>query len=134
MARIRWAEKCQARSSKTGRACRAWTVRGAVVCVAHGGASPQVRGEADIRMVRQVFERGFADVWARYQKALLDFRVQQVLTAAELLNMEIEDVRPEHVIWCRAQHGRPASIEDGPKLSDLNMDGRLVRAVVRSDV
>lgn len=43
-------EKCTGHSTRTGRPCKAWPVRGATVCVAHGGAAPQVRAAARRRV------------------------------------------------------------------------------------
>lgn len=42
---------CQAHSSRHGRPCRAWAMRGCAVCVAHGGKAPQVRDAADRRVM-----------------------------------------------------------------------------------
>lgn len=45
--------QCTAKSSQSGQPCRAQAVRGATVCVAHGGAAKQVRRKAKERTVRQ---------------------------------------------------------------------------------
>jgi hypothetical protein len=42
---------CTAKSSRTGEPCRAHVVLGARVCVAHGGAAPQVRQSARERLL-----------------------------------------------------------------------------------
>lgn len=42
---------CTAHSSRHGRPCRAWAMRGCTVCVAHGGRAPQVRDAADRRVM-----------------------------------------------------------------------------------
>lgn len=42
--------RCSGRSSRTGKPCRAWAVRGATVCVAHGGKARQVRKAAARRL------------------------------------------------------------------------------------
>lgn len=44
------AQRCHARSSRTGKPCQAWAVRGATVCAAHGGRAPQVRAAAARRL------------------------------------------------------------------------------------
>lgn len=44
------AVRCHARSARTGKPCRAWAVRGATVCAAHGGRAPQVRAAAARRL------------------------------------------------------------------------------------
>lgn len=43
-------KKCTGHSSQTGRPCRSWAIRGADVCVKHGGAAPQVRTAAAVRV------------------------------------------------------------------------------------
>jgi hypothetical protein len=43
-------QRCTARSSQHDRACQAWAVRGSNVCVAHGGAAPQVKRKAEERL------------------------------------------------------------------------------------
>lgn len=43
--------KCTARNGR-GAPCRAWAVQGATVCVAHGGAAPQVKAAAARRLAR----------------------------------------------------------------------------------
>jgi hypothetical protein len=42
--------RCKAHSSRTGAPCQAWAVRGASVCVKHGGAAPQVKRKAEERI------------------------------------------------------------------------------------
>jgi hypothetical protein len=63
MPRFHWAVRCTARAKRTGRPCRAWAVRGALVCRAHGGAASQVltsaakrleAAKAERRLVRQL--------------------------------------------------------------------------------
>ena len=43
--------RCIARSSQTGLPCRAYAIHGGTVCVAHGGAAPQVKRKAEERIV-----------------------------------------------------------------------------------
>lgn len=45
--------RCRATSSRTGKPCRNHPVNGATVCMAHGGAAPQVRRKAAERVARQ---------------------------------------------------------------------------------
>ncbi len=45
--------KCAGRSSRTGEPCQAYPVRGAKVCVAHGGRAPQVKAKAREREAEQ---------------------------------------------------------------------------------
>lgn len=54
--------RCGARSSRTGEPCRAWAVVGATVCVAHGGAAPQVRRAAARRLASEQVARKLAEV------------------------------------------------------------------------
>lgn len=42
--------KCGARSSRTGKPCQKWAVRGATVCASHGGRAPQVMAAARRRL------------------------------------------------------------------------------------
>jgi hypothetical protein len=48
-----FAIRCTAKSSRTGEPCRAWAVRGARVCSAHGGRAPQVAAAAKRRLLEQ---------------------------------------------------------------------------------
>lgn len=50
MARTPQKRHCSAHSVRTGQPCRAWAVTGATVCVAHGGAAPQVKAAAEARV------------------------------------------------------------------------------------
>ena len=45
--------KCAGRSSRTGEPCQAYPVRGAKVCVAHGGKAPQVKAKAAERQAEE---------------------------------------------------------------------------------
>jgi hypothetical protein len=42
--------QCTARSKRSGERCRSYAVRGASVCVRHGGAAPQVKAKARERL------------------------------------------------------------------------------------
>ncbi len=44
---------CRAHSSQTGEPCRAYAVKGAVVCRAHGASSPAVKAKAKERLAQQ---------------------------------------------------------------------------------
>lgn len=44
----RWAKRCTAHRSN-GQPCGNYAIRGGYVCMAHGGAAPQVRAAADRR-------------------------------------------------------------------------------------
>lgn len=43
--------QCSAHSSRTGEPCKAPAIKGGNVCVAHGGAAPQVRDKARQRLL-----------------------------------------------------------------------------------
>ena len=45
------ANRCTARSKRSGKRCRKWTRRGAAVCPMHGGKAPQVERKAEDRML-----------------------------------------------------------------------------------
>lgn len=45
-------EKCTATIRETGERCTRWPIRGGTVCMAHGGAAPQVRDAANRRLQR----------------------------------------------------------------------------------
>lgn len=44
------AVRCKAHSSRTGQPCKQWAIRGAVVCVTHGGSAPNVKRAAAERV------------------------------------------------------------------------------------
>jgi hypothetical protein len=46
--------KCGARSSRTGDPCNNSPVKGATVCRLHGGAAPQVKAKAQLRLLEKV--------------------------------------------------------------------------------
>lgn len=45
--------KCSARTS-AGNPCQKWAIRGGTVCVKHGGAAPQVKRRASLRLIELV--------------------------------------------------------------------------------
>ena len=49
--------RCTGHSTTTGEPCRAWSVVGARVCVAHGGAARHVRRAGLYRVATQILER-----------------------------------------------------------------------------
>ena len=47
-------QQCKAHRTQGGERCKAWAVRGATVCNAHGGAAPSVRDKARQRLEEAV--------------------------------------------------------------------------------
>jgi len=64
MPRQTWGVRCRAHRTSDGQPCAAWSVRGAYVCVKHGGAAPQVRAKAEYRMV-------MAGIWNQAERRLV---------------------------------------------------------------
>jgi len=52
--------RCTGHSSRTGEPCQAWPVRGAKVCVAHGGRAPQVKAAAERNLAAAAVSRELA--------------------------------------------------------------------------
>lgn len=127
--RIRCAVRCSARSSRTGRQCGAWSVRGGTVCVSHGGAAPRVAKEARLEQARRVMEAEFDRSWERYQRALVEWQVQRIVTVSRLLGIAPERVGFGELIWCHVQHGEPPLDDEAPKITDFPGDRRRLRAV-----
>lgn len=50
MARAHQKRRCRGTSSRTGKRCKAWAIKGGTVCVAHGAAAPQVKRKAAERL------------------------------------------------------------------------------------
>jgi hypothetical protein len=69
MPRIRWGERCTAHRSD-GTPCGAWAIRGGYVCRMHGGAAPQVRSAAHMRL----FEERKARFQARWNRSTPAYR------------------------------------------------------------
>lgn len=89
--------KCTGRSSQSGLPCAAWAVRGATVCVAHGGAAPQVRAAA---AAREAESRGRA-VLARLNLPPVD----DPLT-------ELAKIAAEAVAWKDAMAGKVSELTE----------------------
>lgn len=49
--------RCNRRSSRTGKPCKKYPVKGAKVCATHGGKAPQVKAAAERRVAEQAAEK-----------------------------------------------------------------------------
>jgi len=54
--RVYQSVKCTGTRSTDGQPCRAWAIDGGTVCVAHGGAAPQVKAKAATRVAERKTE------------------------------------------------------------------------------
>ena len=99
------------------------------MCVAHGGAAPQVSEEARVEQARRSFDRAFARSWAKYQRALVEWQAQRIATVSRLLSIPADRVGWAEVVWCHTLHGVPPLEHEAPKVTDFPLDGRLMRAV-----
>ena len=106
MARVRQARRCRGRRS-SGQPCRAWAIRGGFVCRAHGGAAPAVRDKVNRRLEIARIYREFAAADERYEWDLRRWRIDQILTTARLLKIDIEDVTRQHIWLCHLRYGVP---------------------------
>ena len=79
--------KCKAQPR--GEQCRAWAVRGAEVCVAHGGAAPQVKAAASQRIAH-----------AQAEKAVQTYGLSREIGPEEALLEEVHWTAG-HVAWLR---------------------------------
>jgi hypothetical protein len=52
--------RCTSRSSRTGKPCQRYPVKGAKVCATHGGRAPQVKAAAKARQVQEAAELAVA--------------------------------------------------------------------------
>lgn len=136
----RQAVKCKAHKTSTGAPCGAWAMVGSTVCVAHGGAAPQVRAKAAQNIAAAKATRaleGLKDYEAitdpieRLQ--LLAGRAERFMAIVgarveELTSMryrtESEQLRAEVGVYERAIASTGKLLVD---LARLNLDERAVR-------
>lgn len=135
----RQARKCSARRTN-GQPCKAWAVVGAKVCVAHGGAAPQVKAKAARVVAEQKAQRaleGLDDYQAvtdpierlqllagraeRFME-LVGERVAQLNTIR--YSTESEQLRAEVAVYERAIASTGRLLVD---LARLGLDERAVR-------
>jgi len=127
--RIRWAERCSARSTATLRPCTAWAIRGGAVCVAHGGGSPQARREAGRRLAEQAAQRMVARALDRWHRRTVVWQVRRVAVAAEMLGIAPERVGWAEIVWCHTVYGVPPLDDEAPRASDVRLPGRTARVL-----
>lgn len=136
----RQAVKCAAHKVSTGEPCKAWAVVGARVCVAHGGAAPQVKAkaaqniaEAKARRALEGLEEYEAVTDPIERLQLLAGRAERFMAIVgarveELTSMryrtESEQLRAEVAVYERAIASTGKLLVD---LARLNLDERAVR-------
>jgi hypothetical protein len=115
-----WNLPCTARRTN-GEPCSAWAMRGQHTCWAHGGASPQARASAELRLWRDRF-------WARAAQDIS--RGLQEFEARLRANPDV--VRAESLAWLsqlnqrlrqfrRANGRRPRSSEVAGILNSVGL-------------
>lgn len=136
----RQAVKCTAHKTSTGEPCEAWAMNGSKVCVAHGGAAPQVRAkaaqniaEAKARRALEGLEEYEAVTDPVERLQLLAGRAERFMAIVgkrveELTSMryrtESEQLRAEVAVYERAIASTGRLLVD---LARLNLDERAVR-------
>jgi hypothetical protein len=105
--------RCTGTVRATGEQCRRNAVAGAVVCLSHGGAAPQVRAKASERLLEAKLRRTLADLGVPEP-------VGDPLTALQLLAAEV-------LAWKEICRGEVAKLTD---LGYTNQFGDQVRAAV----
>jgi len=123
MARVRQARRCHARRSD-GRPCRAWAITGGYVCMAHGGAAPQVRHEAAVRRFEESARRAFDVAYARWLEECREWQVQRLVTTYMLLGIPPAEITAFHIGFCRAEYGVPGARTRGPRSAWTAATGR----------
>lgn len=92
------AQRCTAHRSN-GDSCRAWAVRGATVCVSHGGAAPAVRAAAARRVAEEKARRVALKVTGPVEvdpaRALIDL-VHSAAGEVAYWRAEVDRVQAEH--------------------------------------
>jgi hypothetical protein len=81
-ARVLGGKRCSARN-RAGEPCRAFAVRGATVCIAHGGAAPQVRAAAARRVEAAKLSKDIGRTLEDVERSLLDAGVGPADTLAD---------------------------------------------------
>ena len=76
--------RCKATNQRTGEACKGWAVYGQLVCIKHGGATPQARKAAAMRAAEE-----------KAAKLLIAFGAAPVVNSLE----ELQRLAGEIVAW-----------------------------------
>jgi len=133
VARVRQARRCHAHRSD-GKPCRAWAITGGYVCMAHGGAAPQVRQEAAIRRFEEPIRKAFDLAYARWLEECREWQVQRIVTTSMLLDIPPAEVTVFDMVLCRMEHGVPGGEDTKPKIRvDRRYGPRIPRRQVPQD-
>jgi L-asparaginase II len=89
---------------------------GALTCRAHGGASPQARLAARIRIAQDADERAFTAAYTKWRHETEVWQARRVRTVARLMNVAPEDVTDVLIGFCIAWHGAPEGPETAPRM------------------
>ncbi len=68
---------------------------GAAVCAAHGGRAPRVRQAAEIRKLREGFDRQFALAERRLRERRADWWSERIMFAAAVLERDPDEILSE---------------------------------------
>ncbi len=101
----RQAQRCTARSKRTGEPCQAYAIEGGTICAAHGGRAPQVKRKAAERLEPAAAEQAVVtyglpreiDPW----QALLD-EIARAQGHVDWLEAQIRQVAPDELV--RGEH------------------------------
>jgi hypothetical protein len=94
----------------------AWAITGGYVCMAHGGAAPQVRKEAAIRRVEVPLRKAFDLAYARWLEECREWQVQRIVTTSMLMGIPPAEVTVIDMALCRMEHGVPGDQDTKPKI------------------
>lgn len=114
MARVRWARKCAAHK-KNGDPCGNYAITGGRVCRMHGGAAPQVRRAADMRLLEASAYRALAASTQRWQRDRMAWAVDRALAASDVLGIAVEQLVRSDIWWAAANSDHPALHAPEPK-------------------
>lgn len=107
MARVRWAHKCAAHKTN-GDPCGNYAIDGGRVCRMHGGAAPQVRRAADMRLLEASAYRALAVTMERWQRDRMAWAVDRALAASDVLGIAVDQLVRSDIWWAAANSDHPA--------------------------